>query len=79
MFRNESGKVKWSWNRLVTNAVPNFVNNSKGDAELTPKQQDDLFRFQLLQPDPKVLHAQSFYITGIVGTHDPDHPPRLIS
>ena len=71
MFRNRSGKISWSWSRLVLNAVPNFANDSKTDVDLTPKQQDDLFRFQLTQPDPRILSEQSFYVAGIVGTLEP--------
>ncbi|MCJ1462768.1 hypothetical protein MMC07_001371 [Pseudocyphellaria aurata] len=77
MFRNESGKVSWSWSRLVLNAVPNNANDCKNEADLTPKQQDDLFRFQLTQLDPRILSEQSFYIAGIV-----DHPslsPRILA
>ncbi|MCJ1429238.1 hypothetical protein MMC29_007151 [Sticta canariensis] len=66
MFRNRSGNVSWSWSRLVLNAVPNSANDSKNDVDLTPKQQDDLFRFQLTQPDPRILSEQSFYVAGIV-------------
>lgn len=80
MYRNQSGKISWSWNRFITNAEPNFANDSKNDVDLTPKQQDDLFRFQLTQPDPRILNEQSFYIAGIVGTFEPTpciHVPSL--
>lgn len=63
---NDKTKTKWSWTRFITNAQPNFA-NSHTNPDLTPKQQDDLFRFQLAQRDPKVLHELSFYIAGIVG------------
>lgn len=71
MFRNQSGNISWSWSRLVLNAVPNMASDSKNDVDLTPKQQDDLFRFQLTQPDPRILSEQSFYVAGIVGTFEP--------
>lgn len=67
MYRNKDHKLSWSWNRLIVNMVPNFANNSKDDVELSPTQQDDLFRFQLAQPDPRVLAEQSFYVAGVVG------------
>lgn len=76
MFRNQSGGVSWSWSRFVTNAVPNNANDCKDDADLSAKQQDDLFRFQLTQPDPRILNEQSFYIAGIVGNFD-SRPYRL--
>lgn len=71
MYRNRSGKISWSWSRLVLNAVPNNANDCTNEADLTPKQQDDLFRFQLTQPNPRILNEQSFYIAGIVGTFEP--------
>lgn len=46
---------------------PNFSNDSKDDVELSPKEQDDLFRFQTVQPEPRILTAQSFFIGGVVG------------
>lgn len=68
MFRKpNSGKLSFSWNRLVLNTIPNFSNDSKDDVELSPKEQDDLFRFQIVQPEPRILTAQSFFIGGVVG------------
>lgn len=68
MFRKKnSAKLSFSWNRLVLNTFPNFSNDSKDDVELSPKEQDDLFRFQTVQPDPRILNAQSFFIGGVVG------------
>lgn len=68
MFRKEtSGKPSFSWNRLVLNTFPNFSNDSKDDVELSTKEQDDLFRFQVVQPEPRILNAQSFFIGGVVG------------
>ena len=68
MFRNQSGKLKWSWGKFILNAQPNFANNATSDADLSPKQKDDLFQFQLAQDEPKVLNEYSLYISGIVGT-----------
>lgn len=67
MYRKQSGKLGFSFNRLVTNATPNFANSADG-ADLSMKEQDDLFKFQLSQADPRVLSELSFYIAGVVGT-----------
>jgi hypothetical protein len=78
MYRKPSGRLSFSFNRLITNAVPNFANDGgASDADLTPKQQDNLFRWQLYQPDPKVLNEQSFYLAGIVGML-PNRAPSII-
>lgn len=52
----------------MLNTFPNFSNDSKDDVELSPKEQDDLFRFQIVQPEPRFLNAQSFFLGGVVGT-----------
>lgn len=90
MFRKaNSTKLSFSWNRLVLNTFPNLSNDSKDDIELSPKEQDDLFRFQIVQPEPRILNAQSFFIGGVVGmvnrfplpqlnprwASNPTHPP----
>lgn len=68
MFRKQNpGRLSFSWNRLVLNTFPNFSNDSKDDVELSPKEQDDLFRLQIVQPEPRILNAQSFFIGGVVG------------
>lgn len=67
MRKINSGKLSFSWNRLVLNTLPNFSNDSKDDVELSPKEQDDLFRLQIVQPEPRILNAQSFFIAGVVG------------
>lgn len=47
MFRRPSGGIGFSWNRLVTNAVPNFANNNpERDADLTLAEQDLLWTHQ---------------------------------
>lgn len=51
----------------MLNTFPNFSNDSNDDVELSPKEQDDLFRFQIVQPEPRILNAQSFFIGGVVG------------
>jgi hypothetical protein len=35
---------KFSFNRLITNAFPNFANDAKDDVDMTPGQADLLFR-----------------------------------
>lgn len=51
----------------MLNTLPNFSNDSKNDVELSTKEQDDLFNFQIVQPEPRILNAQSFFIGGVVG------------
>lgn len=51
----------------MLNTFPNFSDNSKDDVELSTKEQDDLFRFQIVQPEPRILNPQSFFIGGVVG------------
>lgn len=51
----------------MLNTFPNFSNDSKNDVELSTKEQDDLFNFQIVQPEPRILNAQSFFIGGVVG------------
>jgi hypothetical protein len=65
MFKRSDGSVGFSFNRLITNTIPNFANDSKNDVDLSPQQMDDLFVFQLHQPDPRVLGPLSFNIQGV--------------
>lgn len=51
----------------MLNTFPNFSDDSKDDVELSTKEQDSLFRFQIVQPEPRILNAQSFFIGGVVG------------
>jgi len=67
MYRKPSGSVGFSWGRLITNAEPNFANDSANDVDLSPKQQDDLFKWQLNLEDPKVFNDVTLFIAGIVG------------
>ncbi|MCJ1244564.1 hypothetical protein MMC30_001762 [Trapelia coarctata] len=66
MFRKPDGKLGFSFNRFITSAVPNFANSSDRDMELSAKQQDDLFNFQIGLAEPRVLAEHSFYIAGVV-------------
>jgi len=63
MYRKDD-KIKWSWLRLITNAVPNFTKDEKGD-ELTPTELDNLFNWQVLQDKPKQLNNMSYFMGGI--------------
>jgi len=67
MFRKPDGKFGFSFNRFINSAVPNFANSSGRDMELSAKQQDDLFNFQIGLAEPRVLGEHSFYIAGVVG------------
>lgn len=53
--------------RLINNAVPNFAKDDPNDVDLSPKQADDLFAYQLVLPHPRYLSETSFYVAGIVG------------
>lgn len=62
----------------MLDTFPNFSNDSKDDVELSPKEQDDLFRFQTVQSEPRFLVAQSFFIGGVVGILNPTHPSSSV-
>jgi len=48
MFRRPSGGFGFSFNRLITNAVPNFANdNPQQDADLSWDQKDMLWTHQV--------------------------------
>lgn len=53
--------------RLINNAIPNMARDDPNDVDLSPKQADDLFRWQLATPHPRYLSEKSFFIAGIVG------------
>ena len=67
MFRKPGGKLGFSFTRFIASAVPNFATSSDNDIELSAKQQDDLFNFQIGLPEPRLLGEHSFYIAGVVG------------
>ena len=68
MFRKKDGKTGFSFMRLMNNSFPNFAFDDKYDVELSTKQQDDLFRWQIAQTvDPRPLNERSFIVGGIVG------------
>ncbi|KAG9239206.1 hypothetical protein BJ875DRAFT_448683 [Amylocarpus encephaloides] len=57
---------KFSWKRLISNAIPNFANDSKHDLNLTPLQASNLLSHQLAQPLPYYLSPLAFQITNLV-------------
>ena len=68
MFRREDGKKAFSFTRLATNMFPNFASDAKDDVDVSPQHQDALFRWQLAQPEPKLLGELSFFVGGVVGS-----------
>lgn len=67
MFKKQDGKVGFSFNRLILNAVPNFANdNAKVDAELSLQQQDDLFAYQMGLETPKAFNDLSLLASRVV-------------
>jgi hypothetical protein len=56
---------KFSFTRLITNAFPNFANDSVNDVDLTPAQADQLFIYQLGTLHPRYLSENAFFIGGI--------------
>ena len=67
MYRAVDGKMRFSFQRMITNAVPNFALDSKNDVDLSPAQQDALFHWQLQQVDPRLLNEKSFWKASISG------------
>ncbi|KAH8815725.1 hypothetical protein F5884DRAFT_747255 [Xylogone sp. PMI_703] len=59
---------KFSWNRLITNPIPNFARDDINDVDLSPVQADALVRYQLALPNPRYLDPKSFFIAGITGS-----------
>jgi hypothetical protein len=59
---------KFSFSRMITNAFPNFANDSPNDVDLSPPQADNLLAYQLSLPAPRHLDAKSFFVAGITGS-----------
>jgi hypothetical protein len=57
---------KFSFNRLVRNAFPNFAKDDKNDVNLSPAQADQLLAYQLATPYPRYLDEKAFFIAGLV-------------
>ena len=82
MYRKSSSKLGFSFTRAIQNAAPAFTvapPPGGADADLTAKQKDDLVRFQLSLPDPRLLVEESFYIVHVTGAQAPSFGgrPRL--
>jgi len=58
---------KFSFNRLITNAFPNFARDDPNDVNLSPAQADLLLIYQLATPYPRYLNENAFFIASIVG------------
>jgi hypothetical protein len=56
---------KFSFNRLITNAFPNFANDSVNDVDLSPAQADQLLTHQLATSHPRYLSEKAFFVAGI--------------
>ena len=74
MYRKNDGKMGFSLGRLVTNMFPTIPYDSKDDVEVSPAHQDALFRWQLLQENPKLLSGLSSFMGGVVGALQPFSP-----
>jgi hypothetical protein len=61
----QKGGGKFSFSRMILNAIPNFANDSPNDVDMSPKQADDLVEYQLSLPFPRYLTEASFYVARI--------------
>ncbi|CZR54353.1 uncharacterized protein PAC_04237 [Phialocephala subalpina] len=59
---------KFSFMRLINNAVPNFARDDPNDVDLKPGQADALLSYQLALPYPRYLGENAFFVAGIVGS-----------
>ncbi|KAG4430778.1 hypothetical protein IFR05_013747 [Cadophora sp. M221] len=59
---------KFSFFRLINNAIPNFARDDPNDVNLSPSQADALFSYQLALPHPRYLGDEAFAVAGIVGS-----------
>jgi hypothetical protein len=74
MYRTSSGRMRFSFGRLMTNMFPNFANDSANDVDMSLDHQNSLFRWQLSQENPNVLNDLSFFVGGVTGMSDPFSP-----
>jgi hypothetical protein len=58
-------KKKFSFMRLISNAIPNFARDDPNDVGLSPTQADYLLRYQLNLPFPRYLGKNAFFNAGI--------------
>jgi hypothetical protein len=59
---------KFSFSRMMLNAIPNFTRDDANDVDLTPTQADNLVRYQLASTHPNYLQEKAFFSAGIVGS-----------
>jgi hypothetical protein len=59
-------RLSFSFNRLITNMIPNFSNSATPDS-LTVTEIDKIFDFQISMKDPRRLSPASLYIMEIAG------------
>jgi hypothetical protein len=59
---------KFSFNRLITNMIPNMANDSKNDVDLSPAQADQLLTYQCASKYPRHLSRKAFFIAGITSS-----------
>ncbi|KAJ4986694.1 hypothetical protein SVAN01_07753 [Stagonosporopsis vannaccii] len=64
MYKTEDGKTKFSFTKLISNAVPNIAGTPQ-DIHLTSHEEDLAFLHQINEPDPFVLSSQVFTHAGI--------------
>lgn len=67
MFKSSDGTKKFSFNRFVSNAIPNIA-SAPIDTDLSPNEFDTLFMHQLGEPDPLILSPQAFLQAGITSS-----------
>ncbi|KAE8451314.1 hypothetical protein EG329_004480 [Mollisiaceae sp. DMI_Dod_QoI] len=58
---------RFSFMRLINNAVPNFARDDPNDVDLRPQQADALLSYQLGLPYPRYLGENALFVAGIVG------------
>lgn len=56
---------KFSFMRLINNAIPNFARDDILDVDLTPTQADKLVTYQIFLPTPLYLAPLAFFWAGI--------------
>lgn len=56
---------RFSFMRLINNAIPNFARDDVNDVDLSPRQADDLVEYQLTLSNPRFLDSGSYYVAGL--------------
>ena len=66
MFRKRNGSTGFSFNRLMTNAFPNFATDGAGVwTEVSPQRRDILYAHQTNAATPEALDENAFYVVGV--------------